>query len=130
VKIEWDLRRRKKKQTWSWSSLAGDDAMVGCFVGGWMDFHDCDSTEGWLKMRTSAAINTSILLIHPYIIFYLYFFNIFFCYHDIGSKFSPPLMITNLRRRTCATHKVDSPLPTDRIFSIHMSYESNPWPHI
>jgi hypothetical protein len=49
------LSRKKKKQTWSWSSLAGD-AMVGCFVGGWMDFHDCDSTEGWLKIKTSAAI--------------------------------------------------------------------------
>ncbi|PNX55596.1 hypothetical protein L195_g049226 [Trifolium pratense] len=39
--------------------------------------------------------------------------GITWCYHDIDMKFSPPLVIINLHRGTCGTHKVDSPLPIE-----------------
>jgi hypothetical protein len=41
----------------------------------------------------------------------------FFCYHDIGTKFSPPLAMINLRRKTCGTHKVGSLIPNE--FSLY-----------
>jgi hypothetical protein len=34
-------------------------------------------------------------------------------YHDIGTKFPPPLAMTNLRRGICGAPKVGSPLPTE-----------------
>jgi hypothetical protein len=38
---------------------------------------------------------------------------IFFCYPDIGMKFSTPLTITNLHWKICGAHKVSSHLPTE-----------------
>jgi hypothetical protein len=50
--------------------------------------------------------------------------NFFLGYHDIGTKFPPLLVMTNLCRRTVGHTRCV--IPSHRIFSICMSQESNP----